>query len=220
MNNIFIDLEFCEVDKVNKLQRKLSRFEIIEMGAVKLNEENEICDSFHRLVKPQFGSISNFVFELTNISNRDVDEASSFSKVMDDFLNWVGDDQTTIYSWSKTDWLQIQNECIQKKYYDKRLECLYENWIDFQMIFGKILGIDQQISLVNALNGVGLIFEGQAHSALADAENTAKLFILSKNEDKFYEQAEDIIELMKPKPALTVCMGTLFTKELLQALSV
>lgn len=39
MQRIFIDLEFCEISKVYKKQPSVSRFEIIGIGAVKLNED-------------------------------------------------------------------------------------------------------------------------------------------------------------------------------------
>lgn len=37
------------------------------------------------------------------------------------------------------------------------------------MVFGKILGVEQQISLMNAFNGAGIIFQGKAHSAVANS---------------------------------------------------
>lgn len=218
MKSIFIDLEFCEVGKEYKRERKMSTHEVIEIGAVKLDEDNHIIERFDAYVKPMYSEITPFITELTHIEPEDVVNARSFSEIMDAFLAWVGEEEVAVYSWSDSDWRQFQKECILKDYSNHRLNRMYDNWADFQMMFGKILGVEQQISLTNAIKGAGIEFEGRAHSAIADAENTALLYALTQDSDRFEAAAGEIIELMRPKPALAVMLGSFFSEELLQQL--
>ena len=216
MKTVFIDLEFCEIPKQNKEMRKTSKFEIIEVGAVKLDDQNRVIDRFDTFVKPQYGEITTFITELTHIRPEDVNGAREFGEVMDSFVEWLGEEDTLMYSWSSADWMQIQRECRMKSYENDRLESLYEEWVDFQMVFGKIIGIEQPISLENALNGAGIVFEGRPHSAIADAENTAALYALTQNKEAFEESAKQILEIMRPKPALSFSLGNLIPAEMLE----
>ena len=165
------------------------------------------------LVKPEYSTISKRVSELTHITENDVASAAHFTEVMDKFLDWIGYEAVEIYSWSLEDKHQFEYECSIKNYSDERLDMLYKNWIDFQKVFGKILEVNQQVSLSNALNGVGITFVGQEHSAADDAENTARLFILTRDEENFKKQAQALLDLMIPTPEVTTQIGSLFTPE-------
>lgn len=219
MKSIFIDLEFCEVDRSNRKERRISRFEVIQIGAVMLDEEYNTMKTFDQLVKPTYGEISPFIEELTGVTNAAVSSAEGFQTVMRQFLDWVGEEEVAIYSWSGTDWLQIVKEARQKEFEDDRLSRLYDNWVDFQMVFGKMLGVERQISLKDALSATGIAFEGHAHSAYADAYNTAELFKLTKDPVQFEAQAQTILEFMQPTPALSISLGNLFTPEILSKLA-
>ena len=52
MNYIVLDLEWnqCPYGKAKEIEKL--PFEIIEIGAVKMNEKKEIIDTYHRLIKP------------------------------------------------------------------------------------------------------------------------------------------------------------------------
>ena len=51
MNYIILDLEWNQGNEQKEKQLKELPFEIIEIGAVKLNSRMEICDSFHELIR-------------------------------------------------------------------------------------------------------------------------------------------------------------------------
>lgn len=219
MDTIFIDLEFCKMNKKYKEESKICATEIIQIGAVRLDENLNIVKKFDELVKPDYSTINKYVSALTHITESDVAAALHFTEAMDKFLEWVGDDKVDVYSWCLCDKYQFENESKLKGYSDKRLDMLYENWFDFQLIFGNILEVSQKISLTNALNGVGITFKGQKHSAADDAENTARLFILTKDEEKFKKEAKPLLDLMIPTPEVTTELGSLFTPEILSKLS-
>ncbi|MBS7239024.1 MAG: exonuclease domain-containing protein [Acetatifactor sp.] len=218
MIKVFVDLEFCEVNKKIRRDLKYCRCEIIQIGAVKLNDENCIIDRYDRFVKPVYGEISSFITDLTHISEKDLCGACGFEEAMDDFLAWIGEEETTMYSWSNSDAGQIRQESRCKGYDDPRLQQLLSSWVDFQKVFSGILQVKQAIKLEAALNGAGITFEGCPHAALADAENTARLFALTQDEEAFEESAKSILELLRPKPALSVSLGSFFSEELLRQL--
>ncbi len=64
--------------------------EIIEIGAYKLNGYGEVMDSFSRLVKPVIHPyLSFYCRKLTGIEQDEINRASSFGKVIDDFQDWI-----------------------------------------------------------------------------------------------------------------------------------
>ena len=65
--------------------------EIIAIGAAAENGA-----TFHSLVKPQLSSISNFVSQMTNISQEDIDKAKTIDEVLVDFDLWVMQQESEI----------------------------------------------------------------------------------------------------------------------------
>lgn len=64
--------------------------EIIEVGAIRVRNGN-VTDTFNSLVKPE-EEIDEFITEITGITNEMVADAPSISKVLPNFLSFVGDD--------------------------------------------------------------------------------------------------------------------------------
>ena len=100
MNFIIMDLEWN-----NTYARKTKSFinEIIEIGAVKLDEELNIIDTFSSLIRPQIGKkLRGSVKELTSITNEDVRGGEPFTKVFSGFRRWV-DPDSVILTWGDGD---------------------------------------------------------------------------------------------------------------------
>lgn len=108
--------------------------EIIEIGAIKIDEHYEIAGHFRCLVKLQFNlRIVNFISNMTGIYTTDIKNAVSFSEVMEMLENGIGyDGKTRIYSWSDTDLKQMKAECTFKGIV---LPANMRYWIDFQAIY-------------------------------------------------------------------------------------
>ena len=64
---VVIDLEMCSVDK-DKQEEYQYGTEIIEIGAVSLDENLTITDSYKTYVHPQYGEIDSYVEKLTRIT--------------------------------------------------------------------------------------------------------------------------------------------------------
>ena len=65
MSSIFVDFEMNSVSKAFKEVRNNCKREIIEIGAVKLDEKGEEEDSFICYVKPQYGHITSYYVKLS-----------------------------------------------------------------------------------------------------------------------------------------------------------
>lgn len=207
-NKIILDLEFCRVDEEQIEMKKLSRFETIQFGAVKLDANNEIIGRYESLVKPRYSHIDATVSKLTNITDELVSSAPDYIEIINGFLDWAGDN-CTVCSWSTEDLKVLRNESRQKGFEDERLDRMFENWVDLQRCFGEEIGVSQQVSLENAVRGIGRQFEGTQHCAIDDAENTAYIFQEMQAEN-FREKYRELIDLFQPTEGLTFSLGSLF----------
>ncbi len=174
MHHIFIDFEMCMVPKKAAPEQHM-HFEIIQFGAVKLDDNLSFIDEFTRFVKPQYGELTPEMTRLTGITPAMLANQGGFIKVFTEFVRWIGDEDYLIYSWSGNDLLQLKNETRIKKFPMKDLQIL-EKWVDFQRIFTRAARLPNAPSLGHALELMQIEFVGSKHFADADAYNTARLF--------------------------------------------
>lgn len=183
MNHIILDLEFNEHTN-NKHENmdwaKVCPFEIIEIGAVKLNDKFEEVDTFRILIKPQIYSFVNrYVYKKTKISIEDLQYGFEFSKAINLFLKWIGEDYT-IYTWSENDYPIMKNNCI---LYNEDYEW-FDNYIDLQIEY-KIYTNSKDIrGLKKAINDLRIPEVKLFHSALSDAQYTAEILKAMKHGKK------------------------------------
>lgn len=194
MNSACFSKSFSEKD----CKGKGSVAEIIEIGAVMLDECGKTEKEFHSYVKPEFDRIHRKITKLTGITNEQVAQACNFHVVMTQFLAWLGTEEIHVYSWSSSDLIQIQRECCFKGYEAGAMEALYSNWTDLQKEFSNILGISMQLSLQRAISSANLNFSGKKHNAIDDARNTAELYKMMQNKQNFVKYMGPIIDLFQP----------------------
>lgn len=210
MKHIMVDLEMNDIAREYKEERQICKREIIEIGAAMLNDSFEIVDQIRIYVKPQYNLVTSDITELTGITNDMLKNAAHFEQAMDSFFEWCGGkEDITIYSWSDSDVKQLRKECELKKYHIEEMKPLFRKWVDFQKVFGKLLGIEKKIALKYALGAINRNFDGHAHDAMDDAVNTAYILQLSKNKEEFNRVMQPIIDVFKPKEQLTFSLGSL-----------
>ena len=79
-------------------------FEIIEIGAVKLNRQMKQISEFHRLVRPK--AYKEMHFKISSDAHGHggaFPEEQPFPVVMEDFLNWCGEDEYIFCIWGYMD---------------------------------------------------------------------------------------------------------------------
>lgn len=198
MNHIMIDVEMNKIDRQQRNHMKLSS-ELIEIGAVKMNERFEAIDQYQSYVMPEFGRMDLRIIELTGITDEKLKGAPGFIDVMDDFACWIGDTQTTFYSWSMCDIRQFQVEAAFKGYTGKIISRMESHWVDFQEEYSRMLGIEKKIKLKQAVSAADYEFAGAPHTALADAVNTAEILRLSQDAEQFEKVMKPVLDLFRPE---------------------
>lgn len=198
LNHIMIDLEMNKIEKQHRDELKLSS-ELIEIGAVKMDDHFEVIDTYQSYVSPDFGPMNHRIIALTGITDDKLVGAPRFADAMEDFAKWIGKEPTTFYSWSLSDIRQFQTESAFKEYRGKILQRMEANWIDFQEEYSKLLGIEKKIKLKQAVAAADYEFTGAQHTALADAVNTAEILRLSKDVDRFETVMKPVLDLFRPE---------------------
>lgn len=114
MNYIVFDLEWNQSpsgkgDSVDHLP-----FEIIEIGAVKLNDRFQELGQFQRLIQPQV--YRKMHFKISEVTHMDMEqlrqEGESFPAVMEDFLEWCGVEELIFCTWGSMDLTELQRNMV------------------------------------------------------------------------------------------------------------
>lgn len=212
MQYIFLDLEMNPVSRDFKQERKICKSEVIEIGAVMLDENMEEIDAYKQYVKPKFNKgIEHNIRNLTGIQDKDVEKAVSFVEMWSTFVEWCGKD-CVVYTWSANDARQIRKEMRLKGVDESEHKEFLNSWRDLQKEFGELIGVHKNISLECAVGAIGEKFQGNQHDALCDSRNTAEIFRVTKDEVRRKKAIEYLIELFREKGNLTYSMGDLIAK--------
>ncbi len=200
---IVMDFEMNPVSKKNREVRKQLRREVIEIGAVRLDESFRVIDKFRCYVKPQFNTvITPYITELTGISSYEVCGAGCFAQALASFERWIGQSaHAKIYSWSLSDLEQLLDECAYKQV---DVPGNMSDWTDFQAVYADAMELPEeyrQTSLHSAAEQFGILMDGKAsHSALYDAEITTELFVPVLT-GEYKQQAELLKKTVLKEPA-------------------
>ena len=201
----------CKVPKNYRGKNYKYASEIIQVGAVLLDEDYKEIGTLCQYVHPEFGVLDYFITNLTGIENGQVKNAPKLKEALIHMVNWLGEREYKIFAWSKSDYCQLNHEISSKKLIDEKLEELMkpERWIDYQEVFGKRYTFEHAIGLREALMLCNIEPDGRLHDGLDDAWNTARLIEkLEKNPDyKLVYRERQVQEDSQP---LKICLGDLF----------
>lgn len=145
--------------------------EIIEIGAVRLNDRLTQVDEFRIFIKPQLSKkLHSRIQNLTHIQPSDLDEGLPFPKAASAFKHWVSDPSAIIVTWGETD-LRVLLENYQ---YFCGISCIpfMEQYADLQDYVQKYLHWpkQQQLGLSAAAQKLKVDAGGiDLHRALADS---------------------------------------------------
>ena len=181
---VILDLEMCKVPRGAVREAFPMASELIQIGAVLLDEDYSIADTFMTYVAPQFGAIDPFIQRLTGITKKHTENAPIVKDALEAFANWLPDD-ALIVTWSDSDRMQIEREMICKSLVIPRLDDFMDPdfWIDCQADFAQRIDSDKQYRLSEALLIANITYDDGAHDALIDARNTARLFAKMEREE-------------------------------------
>ncbi|MBR2953990.1 MAG: exonuclease domain-containing protein [Clostridia bacterium] len=182
---VIMDLEWN--NSFNKLTQKFMN-EIIEIGAVKLDEELNEVSTFSELIRPVISKkLRSRIKNLTNISNEEVRTGGTFEEVIKEFEEWVGDD-AVVMSWGDTD---LRTLLTNYKWFLKKNTVTFINkYADLQKYCQCFINMEnvQQAGLSYAAECLEIDPEKYPHHrALDDSILSAECFKKVYNEEKFKE---------------------------------
>ncbi len=171
MDYIILDIEFNGRKFASELP-----MEVIEIGAVRLNEALERADEFAALVKPvYFAKLNSFIRQKTGIGQAETDQADGFPKVIADFRGWLERSGSfLLVTWGGED--------IKRIIFDVRMHKMDDAfWMQtyyFDLLKGylRFKNVTSDVSVEAAVEELGIPAAGSAHRALDDARMTAGVF--------------------------------------------
>ena len=190
MHYIIFDMEWNQAFSAEKMVKHpvVLRGEIIQIGAVKLNEQKEVTDTCNLIIKPKFYKKMHWsVSKLTHIKTADLKNGSSFAEAILMFQKFIGDD-SVLCTWGPDDMGMLWDNL--------RVHGISAEWLpksyDLQMIYDmEIAKINRQAALEEAMEFLNEEIL-PSHDALNDALNTARVCRYLNLPEVFenYEQRE------------------------------
>ncbi len=175
MNYIVLDMEWNQPwpgsPSAKKVLPVAIRGEIIQIGAVRVTEDQRVCDEFQVLIKPKYyRHLNRRVSKLTGIKEpRLREEGVPFPEAMELFRAWCGEN-VVFLTWGFDD-IGILRENLQLFNIPTGWT---DRWYNAQMIFNaQTDGSTAQKALKTAMEMFGIEATRPAHDALGDAYHTA-----------------------------------------------
>ena len=180
MNYIIFDLEWNQASDDSDPQKRVIPFEIIEIGAVKLNSSKIQVDQFSELVKPQIYTKLHYVTKkFLHLKIEAFKNEGTFVEIMSKFLTWCGQDYI-FCTWGALDLLELQRNM---KYY--KMSLLSKGplkYLDIQKLFSLAFEDGKsRRTLEYAVVFLDIKKEIPFHRAYSDAYYTAKVFSKIQN---------------------------------------
>ncbi len=192
MNYIILDLEW---DSVFYKAEKRFINQILQIGAVKLNESFKIVDTFEVTVKSQISNrVTGRFARLTGITNEKMRAGMAFSDAVLKYNDWVGDGAITM-TWSNSDLYTIMEN---EQSLLKNVKFKIEQYLDLQKFIQNELRLQgfqekNQISLEAAAEMLNIKTDDiDFHTARDDSLVCAYLLKKCYNKDRFSALIKDV----------------------------
>ena len=197
MNYIILDLEWNQSSTGEEEVTKVLPFEIVEIGAIKLNSEREMVGEFSELVKPQvYHEMHHITSKLIHLQMDQLEQGQDFVKVVKQFFGWCGEDYM-FCTWGPLDLTELQRNL---RYYGMRpLSDGPFKFLDVQKLFS-IAYEDKKSrrTLEHAIDFLRIEKDIPFHRAFSDAYYTAKVLALME-EDVLKNYSFDVFHIPKDK---------------------
>ena len=175
MNYIVLDMEWNQPWPGSPSAKKVLpvqiRGEIIQIGAVRVTENQQVADEFQVMIQPKyFRHLNRRVSKLTGIKeSRLKEEGIPFPEAMEQFHTWCGEN-IVFLTWGFDD-IGILRENLQLHGLETHWT---DRWYNAQMMFNaQTDGSNAQKALKTAMEMFEIEASRPAHDALGDAYHTA-----------------------------------------------
>lgn len=174
MDYIVLDLEWNQAAYKVDEEAEIP-FEIIEIGAVKLNEKGEKTGEYQSLIRPQvYPFLVRRTRELTGWTDKDLDtKGIYFEDACAEFLEWCGKEYIFCI-WGSTDLVQLERNMA---YFKLRIPWKYPfKYLDVQKLYAMQENEGKtRRALEYAIEHYEIPTDRPFHHAIDDADYTAKV---------------------------------------------
>ena len=182
MNLIVMDLEWNQSSTGLEPEVAKMPFEIIEIGAIKLNESYEMVGEFSELIKPiVYPKLYHITSKLIHLQMKELQRGGKFTEIASRFIDWCGEDYM-ICTWGPADITELQRNL--SFFGLPLLEDGPVAYVDAQKLFGLAFDEDKKArrNLEHAVDTLGIEKDIPFHRAFSDAYYTAKVLYRIANE--------------------------------------
>lgn len=180
MNYIVFDLEFNQGYNFEKEPKPVINpkcpFEVIQIGAVKMNEAFETIGTLDILVKPElYTTLNPFVKEITGLTMEELDRGISFKEMYKEFIEFIESDRSILCVWGVADIKELFRNI---QYHELDTSLLTTEYINIQACASKGFNCKKgiNIGLGAAAELLEIPLSGSFHDAFNDAYYTAEVF--------------------------------------------
>lgn len=150
-------------------------FELIQIGAVKVDEYLNVVDSFSQFIHPvHYTRLHPRIRRITHIEPEDLEEAPEFCEAVAEFAAWCGEDYVLL-TWGCDD-VSVLHQNMTFFHCETKLQPMY----DMQRLFGEICGNSKERKgLKAAMEQLNIAADEDSrpfHNAVNDAYYTALVF--------------------------------------------
>ena len=176
MNYVVLDLEWNQSTTGKEKEVETLPFEIIEVGAIKINDTGVMVDEFSKIVRPKvYREMHRITSKLIHMQMQELERGEEFPKVTEAFLEWCGEEYI-FCTWGSLDLLELQRNM---RYYN--MTPLSEGpiaYLDVQKLFS-IAFEDRKVrrTLEYAIDYLHIEKDIPFHRAFSDAYYTGKVLL-------------------------------------------
>ena len=187
MNYIVLDLEFNQSFpfKTGETVAPVAEcpFEIIQIGAVKLDKSFQKIDVFNAMIQPKiYPRLHPFVEKITGLTDEKLKDQLNFTEAFQKFVSFVGDDDAVLCTWGADDIKSLFRNIL---YYKLDTDSITNKYLNVQNFASSYLNYEagKAIGLKNAVTELNIDEDSPFHDALYDAIYTAKVFAIIHPEE-------------------------------------
>ena len=172
MNYLVVDFEFTFYKRPVGRPRAFFA-EIIEIGAVKLDESLKECGKLQNFVKPHFfPKHAKDAMDFCMITDADMKKAITFPAMLEKMSAMYEAGNTLFVAWGDSDYKVLDEGCSRHKLENPVLQADY---LDLAEAYKLWRGEENTPGLKTAITEMEVTADGLAHTAFDDAYNTGKV---------------------------------------------
>jgi len=192
LNYIVFDLEWNQSNTRKEPEVNELPFEIIDVGAIRMNDNLDMVGEFNQLIKPQvYTHLHHITSKIIHLHMQDLLRGNEFPEVMREFLDFCGEEYI-FCTWGTLDLFELQRNM--RFYGMEPLSNAPIKYLDVQKLYSIAFEDGKQRrALEVAIDALGMEKDIPFHRAFSDAYYTAKVLAVIPKEVFAYHSYDTFI---------------------------